>query len=123
MTASTTTSGSGDGAGTEAGSGLETGCSIISSASTGVGGTYAVSTCFASAVLDAKLAIGVTWPATSNAARISDDRESNASLFAAGFSIKDSTPLRYFVASPAPPVCCAIANNLSKRIGSAISCN
>ena len=85
------------------------------------GATYAVSISLADALPLARLETGVTWPATSKLALISDANESNASLFAAGFDSNDSTPFRYFVASPSPPVCCAIANSFKRRIGSAIS--
>ena len=103
----------GSGTDTGSGSGTITGsvsiaCGFTSglvSTTLGVGGTYAASTSLAIASPLDKLAIGVTWPATSNAACTSLASESKASLFAAGFDIKDSTPLRYFVASPSPPVC------------------
>ena len=101
------------GSGTETGSGVTTSGKDVSSiagsgtgsTSTETGGTYAVSTSLAEAPLLAKLVIGVTCPATSNAACTSDASDNNASLFAAGLDIKDSTPFRYFVASPSPPVC------------------
>ena len=104
----------GSGSGAISGSGADIGSLVT-------GATYAVSISAADALPLARLETGVTWPATSKLALISDASESSASLFAAGFDSKDSMPFRYFVASPSPPVCCAIANNFRRRIGSATS--
>ena len=62
--------------------------SFVCGASTIVGATYDVSTSLAVALLLARLDTGVTWPATSKQAFISDASDSKASLFAAGFDSK-----------------------------------
>ena len=66
--------------------------SIGSCATSGV--EYDASTSAADALLLARLEIGVTCPATSNAALNSEARDTKPSLFAAGLAIRDSTPLR-----------------------------